>query len=120
MEGARDELGLAHLTDTDAKISLARGELELAAGLAADAVARAEHTGSQKGIVDALLTQARVARRRGDPAAALAALERAESAAVDGPTARLKAVLTERAEVLAEGGDHAAAWELSKRALALG
>jgi transcriptional regulator with XRE-family HTH domain len=120
MEGTRDELGLAHLTDTDARISLARGDLEVAERLAADATARAERTGSQKGIVDALLTRARVARRRGDAAGALAALERAETAAADGPTARLKAVLTERADVLAEGGDHAAAWELSKRALALG
>jgi transcriptional regulator with XRE-family HTH domain len=120
MERTRDELGLAHLTDTDAKISLARGELDLAERQAADATARAERTGSQKGIVDALLTQARIARRRGDKTAALAALERAEAAAADGPTARLKAVLSEWADVLAEGGDHAAAWELSKRALALG
>jgi transcriptional regulator with XRE-family HTH domain len=120
MERTRDEIGLAHLGDTDARISLARGDLERAEAQAADAADRAEQTGSQKGIVDALLTRARVARRRGDRAAAIAALERAEAAAVDGPAARLKAVLTERAEVLAEQGDHAAAWELSKRALALG
>jgi transcriptional regulator with XRE-family HTH domain len=120
MEHNRDELGLAHLTDTDAQISLARGDLQLAERQAADATDRAERSGSQKGIVDALLTRARVARQRGDTAAAIAALERAEAAATDGPSARLKAVLTERAEVLAEQGDHAAAWKLSKRALALG
>jgi transcriptional regulator with XRE-family HTH domain len=120
MEHNRDELGLAHLTDTDAQISLARGDLQLAERQAADATDRAERSGSQKGIVDALLTRARVARQRGDTAAAIAALERAEAAATDGPSARLKAVLTERAEVLAEQGDHAAAWKLSKRAHALG
>jgi transcriptional regulator with XRE-family HTH domain len=120
MEHNRDELGLAHLTDTDAQISLARGDLQLAERQAADATDRAERSGSQKGIVDALLTRARVARQRGDTAAAIAALERAEAAATDGPSARLKAVLTERAEVLAEQGDHAAAWKLSQRALALG
>jgi transcriptional regulator with XRE-family HTH domain len=120
MEHNRDELGLAHLTDTDAQISLARGDLQLAERQAADATDRAERSGSQKGIVDALLTRARVARPRGDTAAAIAARERAEAAAPDGPSARLKAVLTERAEVLAEQGDHAAAWKLSKRALALG
>ncbi|HEU4572759.1 MAG TPA: tetratricopeptide repeat protein, partial [Candidatus Limnocylindrales bacterium] len=120
MERNRDELGLAHLADTDARISLARGDLALAERQAAEASDRAERSGSQKGIVDALLTRARVARRRGDADAALDALERAEAAAADGPSARLKAVLTERAEVLAERGDHAAAWELSKRALALG
>jgi transcriptional regulator with XRE-family HTH domain len=120
MEHNRDELGLAHLTDTDAQISLARGDLQLAERQAADATDRAERSGSQKGIVDALLTRARVARQRGDTAAAIAALERAEAAATDGPSARLKAVLTERAEVLAEQGDHAAAWKRSKRALALG
>lgn len=120
MERNRDELGLAHLADTDARISLARGDLALAERQAAEASDRAERSGSQKGIVDALLTRARVARRRGDADAALDALERAEAAAADGPSARLKAVLTERAELLAERGDHAAAWELSKRALALG
>jgi len=120
MERNRDELGLAHLTDTEARISLARGDLALAEQQAAEASDRAERSGSQKGIVDALLTRARVARRRGDGDAALDALARAEAAAVDGPSARLRAVLTERAEVLAERGDHAAAWELSKRALALG
>jgi transcriptional regulator with XRE-family HTH domain len=120
MERGRDEVGIAHITDTDARIALARGDLDAAERQAADAAARAEALGNQKALVDARLTQARIARRRGDTAAAVAALERAEAAAADGPSARLRTVLTEWADVLAERGDHAAAWELSKRALALG
>ncbi|HET7029946.1 MAG TPA: tetratricopeptide repeat protein [Candidatus Limnocylindrales bacterium] len=119
MERSRDSVGLAHIADTDARIALARGDLELAQQQAADAAARAEAVDSRKALVDALLTLARVARRRGDADAAIVALQRAEVAAADGPAARLKAVLSEWSDVLAERGDHAAAWELSKRALAL-
>ena len=119
MERIRDDTGLAHLTDTEARIALARGDLDLASQQAAAAEALAGQVASQKALVDSLLTQARIARQRGDTATATATLERAASAAQDGPTARLKVVLTEWSDVLAEGGDHAAAWELSKRALAL-
>jgi ATP/maltotriose-dependent transcriptional regulator MalT len=120
MEQSRDEVGIAHITDTDARIALARGDLDVAEQQAAEAATRAERLGNQKALVDARLTQARIARRRGDTDAAVAALERAEAAAKAGPNARLRTVLSEWADVLAERGDHAAAWELSKRALALG
>ena len=71
-------------------------------------------------LVDALLTAARAARRRGDTNGATAALERAEAAAADGPATRLRQVLSERSELAAEAGDLATAYELGRRALALG
>jgi transcriptional regulator with XRE-family HTH domain len=120
MESEHNDLGLAHLTDTEARIALARGDLDAAGRQAAQAAELAERVGNAKALVDALLTQARVARHRGDTAAAVASLERAASAAGDGPDARMRVVLTEWSEVLAERGDHAGAYELSKRALALG
>jgi transcriptional regulator with XRE-family HTH domain len=120
MERDRNEIGLAHLSDTESRISLARGDLDLADRQAGTAAALAERVGSRKALVDALLTSARIARRRGDAATALATLERAARQAEAEPHARLRIVLSEWSEVLAETGDHAAAYELSKRALALG
>ena len=120
MERERDDFGLAHLGDTDARIALARGDLEGAARQASVAAELAESLGNRKALVDALLTSARVARRRGDRDGAAAALTRAASAATDGPVARLRVVLTEWSDLAADGGDHATAYELSRRALALG
>ncbi|HET7473202.1 MAG TPA: tetratricopeptide repeat protein [Candidatus Limnocylindrales bacterium] len=120
MERWDDEFELANLTDTEARIALARGDLETANQLATESVGMAERLGNAKATVDALLTVARVARQRGDAAAAVATLERAADAAAGGPNARLRIVLSEWSDVLAELGDHAKAYELSKRALALG
>jgi tetratricopeptide (TPR) repeat protein len=120
MQHDPDQFRLAHLADTDARIALARGDLELAARTAADAAKLAEDIGNQKALVDALLTVARTARRAGDRRLAIASLERAAAAAEGGPDARLRIVLTEWSEVAAEAGDHALAYELSRRALALG
>ena len=120
MERAGDRYWLAHLTDTEAQITLARGNLKEAAEQAEAAVAIATAIENPKALVDALRTTARVARRQGDRATAEAALIRAEHAAVDGPPLRLRQVLTERSELAAESGDHATAYELSRRALALG
>jgi ATP/maltotriose-dependent transcriptional regulator MalT len=120
MERDRDQFRLAHLADTEARISLARGDLELAGHQAAAAAEMATDLGNQKALVDALLTVARAARRQGDPQRAFGTLERASVAAEDGPTARLKLVLTEWSELAAETGDHATAYQLSRRALDLG
>jgi transcriptional regulator with XRE-family HTH domain len=120
MERQHDEFGLAHLGDTEARITLARGDFELAARQASAAAAVAESLGNRKALVDALLTSARAARRRGDGAGAAATLARAASAAEDGPAPRLRIVLSEWSELAAEAGDHATAYELSRRALALG
>jgi transcriptional regulator with XRE-family HTH domain len=119
MERDRDTSGLAHLGDTEARIALARGDLALAGRLATEAAELAEELGNHKALVDALLTLARTNRARGDRPAAVATLERAAAAAEDGPVARLRLVLTEWSEVAADTGDHATAYELSRRALAL-
>jgi Cdc6-like AAA superfamily ATPase len=63
---------------------------------------------------------ARAARRQGDAERAFATLERAAAAAENEPAARLKLVLTEWSELAAETGDHATAYQLSRRALDLG
>ena len=120
MEREHDDVGLSHLGDTEARITLARGDLGLADEQAADAASLAEQVANDKALVDALLTRARVARARGDADGAIGFLERAASVAAEGPAARLRVVLTEWSDVLAEGGDHARAYELSKRALNLG
>ena len=120
MERDRDEFRLANLIDTEARIALARGDLAAAGDQAAAAAELSERLGNQKGLVDALLTVARTARLTGDPALASSALERATLAAERGPVFRLRLVLTEWSELAAEGGDHATAYELSRRALALG
>jgi transcriptional regulator with XRE-family HTH domain len=120
LESDRNEFLLATVGDTEARIALASGALDDAARSAAQAAILAERTDNTKGLVDALLTGARTARRQGDSAAALAALERAAAAAESGPPGRLRQVLTEWSEIAAESGDHASAYELSRRALALG
>jgi transcriptional regulator with XRE-family HTH domain len=120
MELARDQFRLANLGDTDARISLARGNLELAGRQAEAAVDLATEIGNQKAVIDALLTVARAARRQGDTPQAFATLERAAREAEDGPVARLRLVLTEWGELAAETGDHETAYQLSRRALALG
>lgn len=120
MERDRDEFRLANLADTEARIALARGDLELAGRRAAAAAELSESLGNQKGLVDALLTVARSARRGGDHALAFKTLERAATVAERGPSARLRLVLTEWGELAAETGDHATAYQVSRRALDLG
>jgi transcriptional regulator with XRE-family HTH domain len=119
IEHDHDDFRLAHVADTEARIALAGDDIDGAAGLAAEAAALAESSQNPKGLVDALLTVARAARRKGDRAAAIVALERAAGVAADSPPARLRQVLTEWSEIAAEAGDHAAAYDLTRRALAL-
>jgi transcriptional regulator with XRE-family HTH domain len=114
-----DEFRLAHVADTDAQIALGRNDLERAATLAAEAVDAAHLVGNTRAELSALLTGARAARRRGDTAQATALLESAAKLAEQGPPTRLREVLTEWGELAAESGDHARAYELSRRALAL-
>ncbi len=120
LEREGDEFRLAHLGDTEARIALARGDLETAERDASEAARLAGKTGNTKAEVDALLTVARAARRQGHRDDAIAALARAEAHAAGNPPARLRQVLTEWSEIAAEAGDHAAAYELTRRALALG
>jgi len=120
LERIRDEFHLAHVEDTAAQIALARGDLDEALARADRAALLAEATRNHKALIDASLTIARAARRRGDREAAAEALRRASDAAEGGPPAWLRRVLTEWSELAAESGDHAAAYELTRRALALG
>jgi ATP/maltotriose-dependent transcriptional regulator MalT len=119
MERDRDQFRLANLADTEARIALARGDVELAGTRAAAAAELAESLGNTKGLVDALLTVARAARRSGNHKLAFETLERASAKAEGGPAARLKLVLSEWSELAAETGDHATAYQLSRRALDL-
>ncbi len=120
MERDRDQFRLANLGDTDARIALARGDFEDAGTRASAAAELAASLDNHKALIDALVTVARAARLRGDRALATATLERAVRAAETGPAFRLRTVLTEWSDLAAEAGDHATAYELSRRALALG
>ncbi|HXI80686.1 MAG TPA: helix-turn-helix transcriptional regulator [Verrucomicrobiae bacterium] len=119
LEAVGDTFRLPHIGDTEAQIALSRDDHERAATLAADAADEAHRVGNTRAELSALLTGARAARRRGDAATATTLLENATELAEQGPTSRLREVLTEWSELAAEAGDHARAYELSRRALAL-
>jgi len=114
-----DDYRMAHFADTEAQIALERGEVDRAERLADEASDLAQRTGNRKARVTSLLTAARAARRGGQLSRATALLETAVAAAEDGPPARLRDVLTEWSELAAEAGDHAKAYELTRRALAI-
>lgn len=120
VEALRDEFFLANVDETEAQIALARGRTDEARGLAVAAAERAERVGNHKAWVSALLTAARAARAAGDVATATGILEDAATVARGGPASRLRDILTEWSEVLAESGDHARAYQLSREALELG
>lgn len=117
LERDGDAFRLAFVCQTAAEIALEREDLDVAARLAADALRYADQGANPKAAMDAMLTIARVARRGGRSADAVAALERAAEFGEEAPPARLRDVLTEWSEIAAEAGDHAAAYELMRRAL---
>ncbi|HEX5824926.1 MAG TPA: helix-turn-helix domain-containing protein [Candidatus Limnocylindrales bacterium] len=117
-EATGDTFLLPHVGDTQAQIALGRDDVGRAATLAADAVEEARRVGNGRAELSALLTGARAARRRGEVGEATSLLETAAALAEQGPAARLREVLTEWGELAAESGDHARAYELSRRALA--
>ncbi len=114
-----DTFRLPHVGDTEAQIALARGDLDRAIGGSVATAADAGRVGNGRAQLSALLTGARALRRRGDAAGATALLETAATLAGSGPPGRLREVLTEWGELAAEAGDHARAYELSRRALAI-
>ena len=79
----------------------------------------ARRTANQKAEISALLTGARAARASGDLASAGEVLATAAELARNGPRPRLRDILTEWSELLAESGDHEGAYRLSREALAL-
>jgi tetratricopeptide (TPR) repeat protein len=118
-QAAGDTFRLPHVGDTEAQIALARDDPGHASLLAAGATDEARQVGNARAELSALLTGARAARRLGDPAAATRLLETAAELSEQGPATRLREVLTEWSELAADAGDHARAYELSRRALSL-
>jgi transcriptional regulator with XRE-family HTH domain len=111
---------LAHVVDTEARIDLESGDIEKAVALGSEAVALGERTGNKKAFIDASLTLARARRRQGDRRGAIGILENAANAAREhGRRVQLESLLGEWADIVAEDGDHARAYELSREALAV-
>jgi transcriptional regulator with XRE-family HTH domain len=113
------EFGLAHVSDTEAQIALAAGDTGTAGERAVAAVDLARKSGNQKAEISGLLTQARAHRLRGDTAQAATVLAAAADLARGGPAPRLREILSEWSELMAESGDVTRAYELSREALAL-
>jgi transcriptional regulator with XRE-family HTH domain len=109
---------LAHVLETQAQVEAARGDWPAAMRLADEALALAERTTNPKAAVSALLMTARGHGAAGRNPESLAAFERAAEIArgLDRP-ALLRRVLGAWAETLAEAGDHAAAYRLTREAL---
>ena len=116
-----DERARAHVLETQAQIELAADRPMEALRKAEEAVAVATATGNRKAGISASLTMARAARRTGDTELALASLAKASaSARLYRRPAQLRDVLVEWADLLAETGKVAEAYELSREALSLG
>jgi len=118
-ENIKQDFGLAHVSDTEGQIALAAGDARAAGERAAEAVDMARRSGNHKAEISGLLTQARAKRLLGDTAAAAAILSDAAGLARSGPKPRLRDILSEWSELMAESGDVAKAYELSREALAL-
>ncbi|HET9457810.1 MAG TPA: helix-turn-helix domain-containing protein [Candidatus Limnocylindrales bacterium] len=118
-EAGGNDFLLAHVAETEARIDLAEGRPDAAAEKAAAAGEMARRTGNRKAEISALVTAARAARSAGDGAAAAATLAKAAKLARSGPRPRLREILSEWSELLAETGDHQRAYELSREALTL-
>lgn len=114
-----EEFLLAHSMETEAQIALADGKPDVAVQHASLAAELARRAGNHKAEVSALLTQARAARTAGRRDLASEILESATELARSGPPARLREILSEWSELLAEAGDHERAYVLSREALAL-
>jgi transcriptional regulator with XRE-family HTH domain len=116
-----DQLWLSYVTDTEAQIALAKGDAPLAADLAGRALALAEATPNDFAEQGALLTLARADRALGRNGDALAHYERAaDLARREGKPSRIRLVLGEYAEALAEAGDHERAFSLLREAVNAG
>jgi transcriptional regulator with XRE-family HTH domain len=114
-----NQFALASISETEGQIALAAGDSATAGERAAAAVELARRSGNQKAEISGLLTQARAHRLRGDHAEAGAVLGVAADLARNGPKPRLREILTEWSELVAESGDVQRAYELTREALAL-
>lgn len=116
-----DTRRLAHVTETEGQIALATGSTADAIELSTESLRLAEVSGDKQAAIDALLLLARAQRAAGDLQAAAATLERAAALAEEyGRRGQLQTVLGEWSDVMAELGDLAQAYALSRRALDAG
>lgn len=121
LDGIGDDRLRAHVMETQAQIELVGGSPEIAVDRAREALTMADTVGNRKAAISAGLTLARASRRMGRTAEAAAALQTAaETARTYERVSQLRDILTEWADLLAETGDHAGAYELSREALQLG
>jgi transcriptional regulator with XRE-family HTH domain len=116
---SNNDFMLADVVETEAQIALAGDKPDVARTRAGEAADLARRTGNQKAEISALLTGARAARSVGDLGHAAEVLETAADLARSGPRPRLREILAEWSELLAEAGDHEGAYRLSREALAL-
>jgi transcriptional regulator with XRE-family HTH domain len=114
-----DDRWLAHVLDTQARVALARGAHDDALRLGHEALDRAEQTSNENGTIDAQLTIARTEVAMRKIREALESYERAAASArrLVAPQARVREVLSEWAELLANAGEHQKAFELMREAL---
>jgi transcriptional regulator with XRE-family HTH domain len=113
-----DDHRLAHVLDTQARIALARDRHVDGVRLAQEALRLAERTSNADAQVDALVTLARAEAAAGRSEEALALYERAAtSTRVAGAHTRLREVLAEWADLLANAGEHQRAFELMREAV---
>lgn len=119
VERLGDDRLLAHVLDTQARVALARGEYDAALRLGHEALERAEQTSNANGVIDAQLTLARTQVAMQETREALGWYERAAASAhaLAAPQARVREVLGEWAELLANAGEHQKAFEMMREAL---
>lgn len=116
-----DRRWLSYVNEADAEVHLAAGDLSEGARLGTLALELAEIEHDETGIIDALLVLARLSRAHAAKADALASYARAaELVERSGHPARIREVLGEYADLLAEAGEQGRAYELMRRALRAG
>ena len=118
LERLQDDWTLAHILDTQAQVALARGNASEAASFATAALDHSERTRNLRAMTDSLLTLGHARTSLGDTEAALAAYERAGTAARElGSPALVRKALREWADALARAGNHERAFAVMRDAL---
>jgi tetratricopeptide (TPR) repeat protein len=116
-----DQRWLAHVTDTEGQIALAAGHAAEALERSGEALSLAESTADRKAEIASLILAARANRKLGALEPARLTLERAAALAEShGRRGEMQLVLGELSDVLADLGDLAGAYAVSRRALDAG
>jgi tetratricopeptide (TPR) repeat protein len=120
-ERISDRRWLAHIEDTGALIALQEGRAAAALEMTERAIAHAEATDNQGALMSSYVTRARAHVALEELSEAQASYERAaELVRIGGPRSRLREILGEWADLLAESGQHERAYALTREALASG